>query len=55
MQTKLLLQRLKKLEKKVLKINELVIFFGEPSQMVLNKLPLNTKVLIFVGENEIED
>lgn len=55
MQSKALLQRIKKLERKLLHTNGLIIYFGEPSNAEFAKLPLNAQILIFVGENEIQD
>lgn len=55
MQAKMMLNRLKKIEKKVLKPLGLYVFFGEPSKTELAKLPPNSRIVIFLGEDELKD
>jgi len=54
-QSKAIAQRLKRLEKQTLTIKPLYVFFGEPSNVERAKLPIGAKVLIFTGEDELED
>lgn len=55
MQSKVLLKRLKQLERKTQGNKKYYVFFGQPSRAELAKIPPNAKVIIFVGESEIED
>jgi len=55
MQSKVLLKRLKRLERKAQGNRKYYVFFGQPSRAELAKIPPNAKVIIFVGENEIAD
>lgn len=55
MQNKVLLQRVKKLEKKLTKDKTLFIFFEEPTKAQLAKLPEGAEVIIYTGEDEIGD
>lgn len=53
MQSRALLNRLKRLQRKKLGNKKAYIFFGQPSRSELNGVPPSAKVIIFVGENEI--
>jgi hypothetical protein len=55
MQSKAMIKRLKRLEQKALKVKPLYIFFSEPSKAELAKLPKGAKVIVFIGEDELED
>lgn len=55
MQSKVLLQRVKKLEKKLIKEKTLFVFFEEPTQAQLAKIPEGADVVVYTGEDEIED
>lgn len=55
MQSKVLLKRLKQLERKSQGNKKHFVFFGQPSKAELAKVPPGAKVHIFVGENEIKD
>lgn len=55
MQSKVILQRVKKLEQKLIKQNTQFVFFEEPTETQLAKLPQGANVLIIIGENEIKD
>lgn len=51
----MLIQRLKRLENKVIGSNKYYVFFGNPTKAELNKLPENAEVIIFIGEENIQD
>lgn len=55
MQSKVLLQRVKKLEKKLVKENPLFVFFEEPTAAQLAKIPERAKVIVFLDEDKISD
>ncbi|MGI6751543.1 MAG: hypothetical protein ACOX4U_02855 [Anaerovoracaceae bacterium] len=55
MQSKVLLQRVKKLEKKLLKEKTIFVFFEEPTDAQLAKIPEGADVIVYTGEDEIED
>lgn len=55
MQSKVMIQRVKNLEKKIIKKNAQFIFFTEPTEAQLAKLPPGANVIIFTGEDEIKD
>lgn len=55
MQSKVLLQRVKKLEKKLIKEKTLFVFFEEPTAAQLAKIPEGADVVVYTGEDEIED
>ncbi|BCK85538.1 hypothetical protein MM59RIKEN_28570 [Pusillibacter faecalis] len=55
MQSKTLLKRLKWLERKAYSNQEYYLFFGQPRKSELAKVPQGAKVIIFVGEDELED
>lgn len=55
MQTKVLLQRLKRLEKKARNPNNIYIFIGTPTKQELNKLNRYAKIIVFTGEEDILD
>lgn len=53
MQSKALLTRLKKLERKAMGSRKIFVFFGQPRKAELDRLPPGAKVIIFVGEDKI--
>ncbi len=55
MQNKVLQNRLKRLERRANKDKTYFVFFGQPKRTELAKLPLNAKVIVFVGEDKIAD
>ena len=55
MQSKLLLRRVKRMEKKVFRQQRCFVFFGTPSPEALAKLPPGASIIVFVGEDEIKD
>lgn len=55
MQNKVIMRRLKRLERKILHNNRAYIFFSMPSNRELANIPANTTVIIFYGEDEIQD
>ena len=55
MQSKVLINRLKKLERKAQGNRRYYVFFRQPSKAELAKLPPNAKLFIFVGEDRIAD
>lgn len=55
MQSKVLLKRLKQMERKANGNKRLYVFFGKPSRAELAKLPPSAKAIIFVGEDKIPD
>lgn len=55
MQSKALLTRLKKLERKAMGGRKIYLFFGQPRKAELDRLPPGAKVIIFVGEDKIPE
>jgi hypothetical protein len=55
MQSKALLTRLKKLEKKATGNKKFYVFFGQPSKAELERIPPSAKTIIFVGEDKIPE
>jgi len=55
MQSKVLLQRVKKLERKLIKDKTVFVFFEEPTAAQLAKIPEGAEVIVFTGEDEISD
>ena len=55
MQSKVLLQRVKKLEKKLVKEKTLFVFFEEPTAAQLAKIPEGADVVVFLDEDKISD
>lgn len=56
MQNKVLLQRVKRLERKLAKENtRFFVFFSMPTKAQLAKIPEGAQVIVFTGEDEIED
>ena len=55
MQSKAIIQRLKRLEKTVYKDHNFFVFFDKPSTSQLTTLPPNAHVVVFTGEDELED
>lgn len=53
MQSKALLTRLKKLERKAMGGRKIFVFFGQPRKAELDRLPPGAKVIVFVGEDKI--
>ena len=55
MQSKALLTRLKKMEKKAIGNKKFYVFFGEPSRAELERIPPTAKVIIFINEDQIPE
>lgn len=55
MQNKVLLNRLKKLERKATGGRKYYVFFGQPRRAELNRIPQNANIIVFVGEDKIAD
>ena len=55
MQSKVLLKKLKQMERKANGKRRQYVFFGKPSRAELAKLPEGARVIIFVGEDDIPD
>lgn len=55
MQAKIMLNKLKKMEKKVLHPCMGYVFFEEPTKLELSKLPPNARIVIFTGEKDIKE
>lgn len=55
MQNKVLLQRVKRLERKLAKEKPLFVFFEEPTAAQLAKIPEGSKVVVFLDEDKISD
>lgn len=54
MQSKVLLKRLKRLERKAQGNRKYYVFFGEPSKVEKAKIPPTAKVIVFI-EDGIQD
>ena len=55
MQSKVLLQRVKKLERKLIKDKTVFVFFEEPTAAQLAKIPEGVDVIVFLDEDKISD
>ena len=55
MQSKVLLKRLKRLERKAQGNRKYYVFFGQPSRAELAKMPPYAKAIILICENEIAE
>lgn len=55
MQSKVLLNRLKKLERKKDRNKYPFVFFGMPSRADLARMPPGARVIIFTDEDKIQD
>ena len=55
MQNKVLLQRVKRLERKLVKEKPLFVFFEAPTAAQLAKIPERAKVVVFLDEDKISD
>ena len=51
MQSKVLLKRLKRLERKAQGNQKYYVFFGQPSRAELAKIPPNAKIIIFIEDD----
>lgn len=51
----MMINKLKKMEKKVMHYDTMFIFFKEPSKIELAKLPPNSHIVIITGEDELKD
>lgn len=55
MENKVLLKRVKNLERRLTKNKTLFIFFEEPTKAQLAKLPEGAEVIVYTDEDEIGD